>query len=146
MPPAPKKDLAVFYEYEKTSTLVLVVFVLFEVLVGAFALLKGINLTVMVMTACLIVAFLASYRYYVVVYREVIEITYGMGFHTQRIPTKTVEAFYIVSNNSLFARLYQPFASLILEISLKNGRKILVPVPDTKPVMEALNRVRYVKA
>ena len=144
MPPVAKKD-TIHYEYEKTSGLVFIVFILFALLVSFFAVLKGLNLTVLILTVILILSFLALYRLNVVIYGNSIEITYGMDFHTKRLPMTAVKGFYIVSNNSLFARLYQPLAGLILEISLKNGKSVLLPVPDTKAVMEVLNRIRFAK-
>ena len=130
------------YDETRVSIILCVVWLTTQGVVLIFGL-DAMDLTWAVMlTVVLLIIFVCIFSLRVVVDRDSLTISYGLGLWSRSVPLEQVQGTEVVAN-SYWTWLYDPRLEHVLRIRLRDGSKVIVGVGDAKRLAEIVNSQRH---
>ena len=104
----------------------------------------GLSIKPIICLALCLLLFLLSHTVFISVETDLIEVSYGIGIISKKIPYTQLESFHIASNDSLFTRIYRPMQPLVIELNNTNGKNIKAPTKDPNTLSTILGKLAVV--
>jgi hypothetical protein len=129
---------AIRYFWSRVSLVLLAFFLLYQVLVVLKGVFYGVDVTFWFLLAggFFVLGFIYSMR--VVVDKESLYISYGIGLFSKDINLAEIERCSIVENKNLLAWVYNPGGQYALRLHFRMKRDVTIPSDDPKKLQGIL--------
>jgi len=132
-----EQDEIRYYDF-RLSPPIIAVFMFVFIFVLAGAAINGIGIKQVALLMILFFALGVSYGIKIVVDRESLYISYGVGLFSSEINLAAIESCGIPENRFLLSWAYSPLSKYALEVRLRGGGRIVLPSGDPKALAGAL--------
>lgn len=97
--------------------------------------------TAVIVTLLLLFLFITIFSMRVVVTRDDVSISFGVGLISRRVPLERIQGCEVV-NNAYLTWLYDPMQEHVLRVKIRGERDLVLGIGDPKRLSEIINTQR----